>query len=249
MNTLTAQQKGKDGEPKKGDTHTIRQLWNDEIEQLFTPLKQTTSPNENIFGFLKEVIEHTHKLIKKERMENEYIDKYRGKLSARELLSQGKTLYMNPCLDLVLVTIEGLKKIGIQDIGFVVEELQCPGNRYKLHFGIEITIQWKTYHIDYRTKNTVYVGAGKFKSDYMEKWEKVANTIYIPADQISADDTIYTLINTWKISFNFFDQRILDMLREKLKKDNNDEQWEQWFLSHIKNIDKPEIIIEGEEHK
>lgn len=37
---------------------------------------------------------------------------------------------------------------------------------YKIHFGVEIPHQGKTYYIDYRTNNDVYLGKGKFESKY-----------------------------------------------------------------------------------
>ena len=72
------------------------------------------------------MIKHISNLVKKERMENEYIDNHMGKLSAREILSNGKVFYMNPCLDFVIVTLEGLKKSGIEDTKLVIDELSCP---------------------------------------------------------------------------------------------------------------------------
>lgn len=239
------QENNSDGEywPQKDvNTQIICELGNDEIENLFTPLKNKIN-EENIFEFLKNIIEHIHKLVKKEKMENEYIDKHLWNLSARELLSRGKTFYMNPCLDFVLVTIEWLKRTGIKDTRFVIEELQCPGNRFKLHFGVEICINEDIYHIDHRTKNMVIIGKGKFESDYTEKWESVAHTIHIDANHITPDDTIHTLIEKWLIPLKFFDTKILEILKEKLKKDNNEEQRENWFVSQVKDIHKPEIII------
>ena len=232
-------------EEKVVQQNSSTQLKNNEIEELFIPLKNGNVWKHDFFLFLKKIVEHIHRLIKKERLDNEYIENKLGKTSARELLSTGKTFYMNPCLDFVLVTIEGLKRIGIQEVKFVIEELKCPWNLYKLHFGIDIPHQGEKYYIDYRSKNDVFLGKGDFESNYADKGEHVENIIRIDADHIWTDDNIYTLMDKKLIEFKFFDPKIFDMLKKKLKKDNTEEERKRWFVSQVKDIEKPEIFIEN----
>lgn len=234
---------------KQTGTKDIQQLGNEEIEQLFVPLKNIDRKKQDFIKFLECIIHHIHTLIKKERLENEYIENHLGKLSARQLLSTGKTFYMNPCLDFVLVTIEWLKKTWIEWTKLIIEELKCPWNWFKLHFGIEVANNGDDYHIDYRTKNDVFLGKGKFESDYKDKWEQIVNTIKINANNISTDDNIYTLIEKWLASFKFFDPKILEMLKEKLKKDNNIDQRKNWFVKNVKNIHQPEIFFKNNDQK
>lgn len=224
-------------------TQIITELGNDEIEKLFAPLKNIDYSKEEIFDFLKKVIEHIHTLIKKEKVENEYIDTCFGKLSARKILSNGKIFYMNPCVDFVLVTIEGLKKSACKNIKLIVDELQCPWNIYKIHLGIEVNHEWKTYYIDYKSKNDVCIWAWKFKSKYEDKEETTVNTIEIEGKNVSTDDTLYDLIEKWVLPFKFFDPRILDMLKAKLKQDNTEEERKS-FLTKIGNPNKANIYIE-----
>lgn len=233
-------------EAKWSKTNIIQQLKNEEIENIFAPLKNANANKKDFSLFLTEVVNHVFTLIKKDKVENEYIENKLGKLSAREILSDGKTCYMNPCLDFVLVTIEALKKSGISDTKLIVEELACPGNRYKIHFGIEIPHQGETYHIDYRSKNDVFLGKWKYQSDYTDKWEKIVNKINIDAKEIWTDDNIYSLIDKKVLNFKFFDPKILGMLKEKLKKDNTPEEYQNWFVAQVKDITRPEIFIENE---
>jgi len=208
---------------------------------MFLPVKHINWWQQNFFDFLKKIIGHIHLLVKKERMENDYIDKNLGKLSAREILSNGKVFYMNPCLDFVLVTIEWLKKTGIENVNFIVDELICPWNICKLHFGIEIPHQWKNYYIDYRSGNEVFIWEWNFESKYNNKWESVANTIKIDVNEISTDDNVYELMNRWLLPFKLFDPRVLKMLAEKLKQDNTPEKFEQF---NTQNKEKVSIHIE-----
>lgn len=223
-------------------TDVIKKLGNDEIEQMFLPVKHINWWQQNFFDFLKKMISHIHILVKKERMENDYIDKNLGKLSAREILSNGKVFYMNPCLDFVLVTIEWLKKTEIEKIDFIVDELICPWNVCKLHFGIEILYQWTIHYIDHRSKNDVFIGKWNFQSTYSDKWESVDNTIKINANEVFTDDNVYSLINKWLLPFKLFDPEILKMLTEKLKHDNTVENFEQF---NIQNKERVKIHVEN----
>lgn len=222
------------------DIHTLN---NQEIENIFMPFKDKEIQEKDFFGFLENMIKHISNLVKKERMENQYIDNHMGKLSAREILSNGKVFYMNPCLDFVIVTLEGLKKSGIEDTKLVIDELSCPWNMYKIHFGVEIPHQGKTYYIDYRTNNDVYLGKGKFESKYDYKWESVANTIKVDAKDISSDDTIYDLVGRWLLPLKYFNRKILTLLQEKLKHDNTPEQYE-----FFRNQNDEKIHIHRETH-
>ena len=246
LKTIDKNQEGERWEQEiiEEQNQTIRKIGNDEIEKLFVPIN--TWWGRNISDVLKEIVQYVHKLLKKVRFENEYLDKHFGKLSARELLSRGKTFYMNPCLDFVLVTIEWLKRTGIDNIQFIAEELKCPWDLFKVHFGIEIEHQTKKYYIDYRGKNDVFLGEGNFRSKYEKKWEKIINSIRVNAKDISVDDNIYSLMEKWVIKFKKFNSSWLEQLTEKIKKHNVPEQ-RQHNLAGVKNIEEAEIFLEDNE--
>lgn len=52
----------------------------------------------------KEIISEVNKKVKRVYWTNEEIDKYFGRRSVEEILSSGETCFMNPCLDLTLVS-------------------------------------------------------------------------------------------------------------------------------------------------
>lgn len=246
INTENKEREAGNKNPAEVHKKAIKQIGNDEIDNLFFPL---TKPwNKDIYLFLQEVVHYIHKLLKKERFENDYIEKNFGKLSARELLTEGKTFYMNPCLDFVLVTIEGLKRTGIENIQFIVEELECPWDGFKLHFGIEVSREGKNYYIDYRWQNNVFLGEWNFISKYKEKGESVIHNIKVDAKNISVDDNIYTLIDKGIVNFKKFDPKFLEVIKERLKKHNGPEQRTRWFVKVVKDIHQPEIFIEDSEN-
>ena len=218
---------------------------NDEAaNNLFAPVQNINSDDQDIFSLLKKVIQHMHSLVKKVKTDNTYIEKHMGKLSARNILARGKTSYMNPCLDFVLVTIEWLKRAWIEDIQFVIDELEWTWWPHKIHFGIELIHKGTPYYVDYRFKNNVFIGKGNFDSSYQEKWENVVNKIKVDAKNISIDDNMYALVDKWLVQFKFFDINVLDMLKQKLQQNNTDEQRTQWFVNQVRDIHQADIAIE-----
>lgn len=231
---------------KKSKIWTTTLLTNTEIDRLFTPLKKGEINKENTITTLTNIVKHTHKILKKERFENSFIDKNFSKQTTRELLTTGKTFYMNPCLDFVLVTIEWLKKSGFENIQFIMEELECPQNIYKVHFGIEVTIKNNPYYIDYIGKNDVHIGKWKFASNFEHKGETVVNTTKTDAKNISLDDTLYSLVEKKVIHpKNFKINELLETFKTRLKKHNTIENRNRGFVEKVKNIHEPEIFIEN----
>ena len=58
----------------------------------------------------KEIISEVNKKVKRVYWTNEEIDKYFGRRSVEEILSSGETCFMNPCLDLTLVSSHLISK-------------------------------------------------------------------------------------------------------------------------------------------
>jgi len=57
----------------------------------------------NSIEFAKEIVNEVNKKVKRVYWTNEEIDKYFARRSAKEKIDDGKTGFMNPCLDLTLV--------------------------------------------------------------------------------------------------------------------------------------------------
>lgn len=228
---------------EENQDHKRKKLLTDkEIENVFLPIISSEKTEENFIDFLKKIVNHVHKIVKKEKMDNEYIDNYVGKLSARELISNGKTFYMNPCLDLALVTIEWLKKSGIKS-KLVIQELLCTGNRITLHFWIEIILNNIHYYIDNKSRNVSIIGKGIFKNNNIDEKKEQIHISYISDENISTDDNIETLINKKLINLLFFDADIFNNMKELYKRSNTQEKREHRYKNEIKNKEYLEIIV------
>ena len=121
----------------KTHKNKLKELTDEELGEIFKhfpKIKKNKLQTPAFIQFLKDIVQHVHSILKKEQFDNEYIDKYFAKLSTRNLLTQGKTFYMTACLDFVLITLESLKRSGIEDIHLVINEIQTPENNFKVHF-------------------------------------------------------------------------------------------------------------------
>lgn len=73
----------------------------------------------------------------------------------------------------------------------------------------------------------------------------MVHSIKADAKDISVDDTIYTLMEKKIIQFKNFDPKLLDILKERLKKHNSPEQRSRGFVATVRNIHEPEIFVEN----
>lgn len=215
-------------------------LTDEDIADIFVPHKNMAQNEENFYNFLTEIVQHIYKIVQKAKIENTDIQNNIGKSSAREILSHGKIFFLNPCLDLSLATIEWLKKSWVDNTFLVINELECPWNIYKIHFGVEIVYQQQNYYIDYKNKNNVHIGKGKFESDYKYKQEYTVNAIHIHSSNITTDDNIYDIIQKQSITLQNFDLTSLQLLQQKRVKHNNEKQRNR-FRNEVDDVQKPKI--------
>jgi hypothetical protein len=217
-------------------------------DQIYFVLKQTQklhwweNPQE-VFSVLSDIIYNVYLNLKKTPS---YNPDTIWNLSTRKLLTQKEVFFMNTCLDYSLLTLQYMKNIWFEKINFVVNELstQYPW-LYKLHFWIEWIYENKSYYIDHKNRNTVIIGQWNFVSDYSDINEPVVNTITIPWNMISIDDTFPELCKNWIINLKYFSLQLLDIFKNKFKKDNTPEEWHNWFVSMVAHPQKPEIVIKN----
>ena len=114
----------------------------------------------------KEIISEVNKKVKRVYWTNEEIDKYFGRRSVEEILSSGETCFMNPCLDLTLVSSYLISKKKIPHKLVIEEHLPSNGFDFnRLHFVIEFQNndkQSKEYFLNYKRANEVYLLEGKY---------------------------------------------------------------------------------------
>ncbi|HPD82008.1 MAG TPA: hypothetical protein PK357_02815 [Candidatus Pacearchaeota archaeon] len=138
---------------------------------------------DNSIELAKEIALETNKIVKRTYWTNEEIEKYFGKRSAQEIIQNGTTCFMNPCLDLTLVSAYLMTSRGIKH-DLVIEEhlLTKDFNFNKLHFLIEYYINGKINTLNYKRNNEVHI----FNGNYSGREDiQNAQMIKIPGENIN----------------------------------------------------------------
>lgn len=229
----------------KLEYRAIKSLSDQEIYTILSKTKKLhwwETPHE-VFSVLSDIIYHLYTHIKKTP---KYDAEHIWNLSPRQTLTKGEVFFMNTCLEYSLLTLQYMKQAGFKQTNFVINELSTPHAWvYKLHFWVEWIHEEKAYYIDHKRRNTVILGQGEFVSDYSDIHESVLNTIIIPWNMISIDDTFPELCKNWFITLKYFSPQLLTLFKEKFKKDNTPKEWEYWFVRKVNHPNKPEIVIKN----
>ncbi len=235
-----------ENKPKKEQQYKYNQLLSD--QEIYTILWKAKKLNwwENfheIFSVLSDIVYNLYTNIKKTP---KYDADAIWNLSPRQTLSKWEVFFMNTCLEYSLLTLQYMKQAGFKDTKLVINELSTSYPWfYKLHFGVEWIHENQTYYIDHQRRNTVVLGQGEFVSNYSDVNESVLNTIVIPWNMISIDDTFPELCTNWFITLKYFSPKLLSIFKEKFQKDNTPEEREHWFIKKVVHPNKPEIIIKN----
>ena len=119
------------------------------------------SKEKNGIDLAKDIISEINEKVKRIYWTNEEIDKYFAKRSAIDILYNGTTCFMNPCLDLTLVSAAKMFSREIP-YSFVIEE-HLPTQEFnfnRLHFVLEFQNANKTYVLNYKRGDEVHLFEG-----------------------------------------------------------------------------------------
>jgi hypothetical protein len=187
---------------------------------------------------VKNIIFEVNKKVKRAYWTNEEIDKFFGRRSAQEIIQNGTTCFMNPCLDLTLVSSYLMSSIHIPHQFIIEEHLPTKDFTYeksnlvlknfnfnRLHFALELQHQGEKYTLDYKKENEVYI----YRGDYSEREDiPSAGRIIMPGEKINPYKPIYrnlgydTLEDLIKDKFIEFS---LEKNLDRLKQDNSKENY------------------------
>jgi hypothetical protein len=175
----------------------------------------------------KKIVSEVNKKIKRVYWTNEQIDDLFGKRSAKDIIKDGTTCFMNPCLDLTLVSsyLMSSKKIIHK---FVIEE-HLPTKDFnfnRLHFAIEFQHENKDYTLNYKKENEVYIYEGNYNGREDIPREKI---IRIPGEKISPGKSLNKSLgyNTLEdLLRGIFSNYSLEKNIARLKKDNSKKNYE-----------------------
>ena len=110
-----------------------------------------------------EAVEWIDTHIERRRWTNEEIAAKFGQRSAQQILEEGETCYMGPCLDLTLPTLIVLKRNNL-DVNFVVDYHHSNMYGYTFHFAIEIQHPEtrRMHFLEYARFHTVHFWEGNY---------------------------------------------------------------------------------------
>lgn len=168
----------------------------------------------------KEIICHVSKTIKRIYWTNEEIDKWFGKRSAKEIIENGTSCFMNPCSDLALVSSYLLSKAEIPH-RWVIEEY-FPTEDFdfnRLHFVLEFGK--KVYGINYKRNNEAHIFKGKYEG---RNDLPIKQIIRIPDRQINLEKSLYENISDSELRVLLKDFSLEGNIN-RLKKDNSIEKY------------------------
>ena len=177
-------------------------------------------------NFAREIVSEVNRKVKRVYWTNEEIDKFFGRRSVKEILDNGTTCFMNPCLDLTLVSSYFIssEKIPHQ---FVIEE-HLPTAEFdfnRLHFVIEFNNSDKNYAINYKRANEVYIVEGGYngREDIpMASMIKIPGLIINPYKNLNENLRYPNLEELTKDKFRGYS---LEKNLNRLKQDNSKENY------------------------
>ena len=180
----------------------------------------------------KEIISEVNKKVKRVYWTNEEIDKYFGRRSVEEILSSGETCFMNPCLDLTLVSSYLISKKKIPHKLVIEEHLPSNGFDFnRLHFVIEFQNndkQSKEYFLNYKRANEVYLLEGKYNG---RQDLPLAQILKIQGLKLNPKNPLYVNLG-YKTLEEFSKENFKGYSLEKnisrLKKDNSIENYQKY---------------------
>ena len=197
--------------------------------------------NKNGIDLAKEIVFEVDEKIERIFWTNEQIDKFFAQRSAIEILKNGKTGFMNPCLDLTLVSAAIMASKSIPYF-FVIEE-HLPTSEFnfnRLHFALDFQHKNIKYFLNYKKANEVHIGKGEYigRQDIpLSQIIRIPGEIINPYRPICKSLGYDTLNDLIKDKFNDYS---LELNIKRLKQDNSKEN----YISHKKECgDKFKIIL------
>jgi hypothetical protein len=174
----------------------------------------------------KNIALEVNKKVRRVYWTNEQIDKWFGRRSTQEIIKNGTTCFMNPCLELTLVSAYLMSSEQILHELIIEEHLptkEFPFNR--LHFAINFQYKNERCNLNYKRNNEVHI----FKEEYNGRGDiPRAQIIKIPGENINPYKNLYenlgynTLEDLIKGKFKGYS---LESNLNRLKQDNSQENY------------------------
>lgn len=177
----------------------------------------------------RKIVSEVDKNVKRVYWTNEELDKFFGKRSAKEILQNGTTCFMNACLDLTLASAYYLSSDNIPYEVVIEEYPPTPEfNFNRVHFYIIFQNSNEDCVINYKRENEVYVFEGKYNgidNSSKDMIFKIPGNIINPYRNLSKNIEYANLKELIKDKFANYS---LEKNLNKLKQDNSKENYESY---------------------
>lgn len=183
----------------------------------------------NFLEKMQKVINWINEKVHRDYWDNNEIEKKFTKRTAREILTEGNTGYMNPCNDLTLATYAILKKNGFKP-SLVVVKLQLGNSGFiSFHFALNfLDDQDNPFSLDFKTKDQVILEKGEYA--YKREGMRALATKVIETN-INLDQNMEAILTTENFDCSGFD---LGFLLSQLKKGNTREKYLDYVKKELK---------------
>jgi len=187
--------------------------------------------------YASSLVEQIDQQIKRVRWTSEKIDRKFAKRSGKEILEEGETFYMNPCLDLTLATAALMRRDTI-NYQMAIEEHdkteKMPFNH--VHFALEFSDRTGSYFINFKTMEIVQIG----RENYLGRPDipqvqlfRIDGSKIDPAKSLSQNLGFTSIEETLRKLFHGY--QITPHI-EKLKRDNTPKKFEEYEKETSKNL-------------
>lgn len=193
---------------------------------------------------VRKLVEWVGGKIERKKWSNEHLQAKFGRRSARRIVEDEDTCYMNPCLDYMLVMLESLKRNGLTTT-FLVAQLK---NRFldfdPVHMVVECGIGGEGRYVDFRTLNIVEIGRVPFV--YQREGYECKKIVRMNGMILSADDSIIDVnekVKKYGITIGNEDE--LEKQVAKLQRDNSEEEFQRYLSKISGDIKKVVVVVKA----
>ena len=170
--------------------------------------------------------------VQRVRWDNDQIREKFANRTVRQIVGDGDTCYMAPCLDLTLVAQERLKANEGYSTEFVIERVKQEGFGFdRLHFALNYQKGEKWYHIDFLGDNIVEVGDGRYSGNQREDVTAIARGV-IAGSLFGPDRLCQKVLEKARSQDGNLDALVGDfdlaVQKEKIIGNNTLEEYEGW---------------------
>lgn len=178
--------------------------------------------SKNGIDLAKAIVSEVDEKVKRTYWTNNEIDRFFGKRSAKEIIEQGNTCFMNPCSDVTLISSYIMNQNNISHKWIIEEFLPTKDFDFnRLHFVLEFEYQNKLHVLNYKKLNDVYIYEGIYNGrDDLP----LAQTIRFPSSKINFDKSLHENIINSNLSNNL-NGYSLEKNLARLKQDNSIENY------------------------